>query len=101
MKKTITINKTKIGENYPPYVIAEMSANHNGNINDAFQIIKKAKKSGANAVKIQTYKPNTITIKSEKPDFMIKDGLWEGRSLYDLYEWAHCAYASNDKNMLA
>ena len=93
MKKTITINKTKIGENYPPYVIAEMSANHNGNINDAFQIIKKAKKSGANAVKIQTYKPNTITIKSEKPDFMIKDGLWEGRSLYDLYEWAHTPWS--------
>ena len=93
MTKTITIDKTKIGESYPPYVIAEMSANHNGNIDDAFKIIEKAKKSGANAVKIQTYKPSTITIKSELPDFLIKDGLWKGKSLYELYESAHTPWS--------
>lgn len=93
MTKTITIDQTNIGENYPPYVIAEMSANHNGNIDDAFKIIEKAKQSGANAVKIQTYKPSTITLKSELPDFLIKDGLWEGMSLYELYESAHTPWS--------
>ena len=93
MTQTITIDKTKIGDSYPPYVIAEMSANHNGNIHDAFKIIEKAKKSGANAVKIQTYKPSTITIKSELPDFLIKDGLWKGKSLYELYESAHTPWS--------
>ncbi len=93
MTQTITIDKTKIGDSYPPYVIAEMSANHNGNIDDAFRIIEKAKKSGANAVKIQTYKPSTITIKSELPDFLIKDGLWKGKSLYELYESAHTPWS--------
>ena len=93
MTKTITIDQTNIGENYPPYVIAEMSANHNGDINDAFKIIEKAKHSGANAVKIQTYKPSTITLNSELPDFMIKDGLWQGKSLYELYESAHTPWS--------
>jgi N-acetylneuraminate synthase len=83
------INNTSIGENYPPYIVAEMSANHNGNIESAFDIIRKAKENGANAVKIQTYRPDTITIKSNKDDFMIKNGLWKGKSLYDLYKWAH------------
>jgi pseudaminic acid synthase len=89
MKKFISINGRKIGENHPPYVIAEMSANHNGNIDDAFKIIDQAKKSGADAIKIQTYKPETITIKSDFPDFQIKDGLWKGKTLFELYEWAH------------
>ena len=93
MTQTITIDKTKIGDSYPPYVIAEMSANHNGNIDDAFKIIEKAKKSGANAVKIQTYKPSTITIKSKLPDLLIKDGLWKGKSLYELYESAHTPWS--------
>ena len=89
MKKFISINGRKIGENHPPYVIAEMSANHNGSIDDAFQIIDQAKKSGADAIKIQTYTPETITIKSDLPDFQIKDGLWKGKTLFELYEWAH------------
>ena len=66
-----------------------MSANHNGDINNAFQIIKSAKENGANSIKIQTYRPDTITIDSDKDDFKIKDGLWKGQTLYDLYEWAH------------
>ncbi len=86
---SITIDKVKIGANYPPYVVAEMSANHNGKIENAFKIIENAKKCGANAVKIQTYKPDTITIKSDLEDFKIKDGLWKGKTLYDLYECAH------------
>lgn len=73
----------------PPYIIAEMSANHNGNIETAYRIIEEAKKAGADALKIQTYTPDTITLKSDLPDFQIKAGLWKGKTLYELYEWAH------------
>ncbi len=89
MRPFITIDGIRVGEDYPPYVIAEMSANHNGNLEDAFKIIKNAKEAGADAIKIQTYRPDTITLESDLPDFQIKEGLWEGRTLYDLYEWAH------------
>lgn len=89
MIKEIVIEDRPIGPEYPPYIIAEMSANHNGKIETAFKIIESAKKAGANAVKIQTYRPDTITLKSDLPDFQITDGLWAGRTLYDLYEWAH------------
>ena len=85
----ISIAGRAIGNKHAPYVIAEMSANHNGDINAAFRIIEEAKKSGADAVKIQTYTPDTITLKSDLPDFQIKGGLWEGKTLYELYEWAH------------
>lgn len=89
MSNHIKINGTSIGEKFTPYIIAEMSANHNGDIENAFEIIKSAKLNGANAVKIQTYRPDTLTIKSEKDDFKIKEGLWKGKTLYDLYDWAH------------
>ncbi|MGS3185537.1 pseudaminic acid synthase [Aeromonas taiwanensis] len=85
----MTIADRKIGPAFSPYVIAEMSANHNGNLQAAFNIIEQAKKSGADALKIQTYRPDTITLNSNLPDFQIKDGLWSGRTLYELYEWAH------------
>ena len=78
-----------IGNQYEPYIIAEMSANHNGDINTAFRIIEEAKQAGADAVKIQTYTPDTITLNSDLPDFQIKGGLWDGKTLYELYEWAH------------
>jgi N-acetylneuraminate synthase len=84
-----SISGRPIGSQYIPYVIAEMSANHNGNIETAFRIIEEAKKAGADALKIQTYTPGTITLNSELPDFQIKGGLWEGRTLYELYQWAH------------
>lgn len=87
--KTIVINGREIGPDCDPYIIAEMSANHNGDINAAFRIIEEAVKSGADAVKIQTYTPDTITLKSDLPDFQIQGGLWGGKSLYELYEWAH------------
>ena len=60
--KTFEIDGIKIGDNYPPYIIAEMSANHGNNINIAIKIIKKAKEYGANAIKIQTYKADTLTL---------------------------------------
>lgn len=89
MSNYIEIAGRKIGPDYSPYVIAELSANHNGDINNAFRLIEIAKESGADAVKIQTYRPDTITIDCHKNDFQIKDGLWQGKSLYELYEWAH------------
>ena len=79
------INNRIIGENEPPYIIAEISANHNGNIDNAFAIIDMAKRAGADAVKMQTYTPDTITLNSVSPDFLITEGLWAGNSLYDLY----------------
>lgn len=78
-----------IGPNYTPYLIAEMSANHNGNIDTAFRIIQEAKNAGADALKIQTYTPDTITLNSDLLDFQITGGLWDGKTLYELYEWAH------------
>ena len=62
---------------------------HNGDLDQALRIIDAAHAAGADAVKIQTYRPDTITLKSDSPDFQITDGLWAGRTLYDLYEWAH------------
>jgi len=87
--KIFAINNRQIGEAFSPYVIAEMSANHNGDINNAFKIIDMAKKSGADAVKLQTYKPDTITFDSREPEFMIEGGLWDGQSLYELYQGAY------------
>ncbi len=81
----IEIDGIKIGQKNTPYVIAEISANHGGSIEQAKESIALAKKSGASAVKIQTYTPDTMTIKSKKDDFLIKEGLWKGYTLYDLY----------------
>jgi len=85
----ITIDGRSISKNNSPYIIAEMSANHNGSIENAKEIINSAKLSGANAIKIQTYKPDTITLNHDSDEFKIKKGLWSGRTLYDLYEEAH------------
>lgn len=87
--KFIEIDGKKIGLDFKPYIIAELSANHNGDINNAFKIIEAAKKAGADAIKLQTYRPDTITIDCDKEDFQIHGGLWDGNSLYQLYEWAH------------
>lgn len=83
------IDEREISEAVSPYIIAEISANHNGDIENAKKIISMAKACGANAVKMQTYKPETITLDSKKDDFWISDGLWAGHTLYELYEWAH------------
>jgi len=89
MAKIININNRPIGQTYSPYIIAEMSANHNGNLKNAFKIIEEAKAAGADAVKIQTYTPDTITLNSRAPEFMINGTLWHGQSLYELYQKAH------------
>ncbi len=83
------INHRPIGPGHPPYIIAEMSANHNGSLQTAFRIIDEAKKAGADAVKIQSYTADTITLPCESEDFMIRGGLWDGQSLYELYQKAH------------
>ena len=69
-----------------PFFVAEISANHIGSLLHAKKLIKIAKKYGADAVKLQTYSPNTMTIKSKKSDFKIRGGLWNGKTLWDLYE---------------
>ncbi|ASM74628.1 pseudaminic acid synthase (plasmid) [Pseudosulfitobacter pseudonitzschiae] len=83
------IGQRKIGIGHSPYVICEMSANHNGDLSKALEIITKAAMTGADAVKLQTYRPDTITLDANTPDFQIEGGLWDGRTLYDLYEEAH------------
>jgi pseudaminic acid synthase len=87
-----TINNRSIGPNEPPYIVAELSANHNGSIERAKRSIDAAKTCGADAIKIQTYTAETITIDCEKQDFIIKDGLWEGSKLYDLYKSAETPF---------
>ena len=88
----ITINGRKIGPSQPPYIIAELSANHNGNIERAFETIKAARDSGADAIKIQTYTADTMTIDCDSEEFMIRGGLWDGYKLYDLYKWAETPF---------
>ncbi|MDC0108743.1 pseudaminic acid synthase [Amylibacter sp.] len=89
MVKNSIILGREVSDKVHPYIIAEISANHNGNVENAFKIIDMAKRCGADAVKMQTYTPDTITLNSSKEDFVIKDGLWKGRTLHQLYEWAH------------
>ncbi len=88
----IVINGRKISADYPPYVIAELSANHNGKLQKALDTITKAKVCGADAVKLQTYTADTMTIDSDHKDFCIKGGLWDGYKLYDLYKEAETPF---------
>lgn len=85
----MNINDFNIEKEGKPFIIAEISANHNGSIDACKELIRLAKLNGANAVKIQTYKPETITLNSTNKDFMIADGLWKGKSLFELYDEAH------------
>ena len=93
----IEINKRKITNSERPYIIAELSANHNGSINKAKESIKVAKQCGADAIKIQTYTPDSMTIDSNREDFKIKSGLWKGYKLYDLYKDASTPYSWHEE----
>ncbi len=88
----IDIDGRKIGQDMKPYLIAELSANHNGDIERAFNTIKAAYESGADAIKIQTYTADTMTINCDREDFMVRGGLWDGYKLYDLYKWAETPF---------
>lgn len=96
MNKFITIDGKRIGKDYKPYIIAELSANHNGDINRAYKIMEEAVKAGADAIKIQTYTHDTMTIDCDKEDFQIHGGLWDGQSLYELYKGAHLPWDWNE-----
>lgn len=87
MRKVI-INNREIGPEFPPYIVAELSANHNGKIEKAKSIIKSAAQCGVDAIKLQSYTPDTITIDCQKPDFLISQGPWSGHTLYELYKKA-------------
>lgn len=81
-----------IGRSHPPYIICELSANHNGRIERALDLIEAAAATGTDAVKIQTYTPDTLTIAHDAPEFRIRGGLWDGYTLYDLYRETYTPY---------
>jgi pseudaminic acid synthase len=86
------IDNHKIGNDKKPYIIAELSANHNGSLERALATIDVAHQCGADAIKLQTYSADTMTIDCDREDFMIRGGLWDGFKLYDLYKWAQTPY---------
>lgn len=86
---SISIAGRRIAADAPPYIIAELSANHNGKLETALKIIEEAKKAGADAIKLQTYTADTITLNCNSEDFQIRGGLWDGKTLYQLYKEAH------------
>lgn len=90
---TLTIAGRTIGRDHPPYLVAELSGNHRGDIGRALALIDAAAEAGADAIKIQTYTPDTITLRSDRPEFRIPEGPWAGRTLHDLYAEAHTPYA--------
>lgn len=89
MQKDIVIGNKKVGKEHPTFIIAEMSANHNMDFERAKKIIEAAKSSGADAIKLQTYTPDTITIDCREEWFMTQSKIWEGMTLYELYQKAY------------
>src|SRR5690242_8152326 len=84
----VEIAGRRIGTDEPPYVICELSGNHNGDLDRALTMIDAAAATGCDAIKIQTYTADTITMDVDRPEFRIHGGLWDGRSLYELYQEA-------------
>lgn len=111
MPETIHIGDVPVGREHDPFIIAEMSGNHNGDLQRALDIVTMAAEAGAHAIKLQTYTADTITIDADTPAFRISQGheLWDGRRLYDLYEEAHTPWEwheqifdhARDKGILA
>ena len=91
-EQSFEIEGRKIGPNHSPFIIAELSANHNGDLDRALETIVMAKEMGADAIKLQTYTPDTMTINCDAEDFQITGGLWDGYNLYDLYKWAQTPF---------
>lgn len=85
----IEINGVKIGNAYPTYIIAELSANHNGSLDRALDLMEAVAKTGIDAIKLQTYTADTLTLNSSLPDFQITSGPWKGKNLHTLYSEAY------------
>jgi N-acetylneuraminate synthase len=86
--REVRIADRVVGSSHRPFIIAELSANHNGDLQRALNLIEVAKSAGADAIKLQTYTADTMTLDVDGPDFLIKGGLWDGYRLYDLYKQA-------------
>lgn len=92
----IFIGDRWVGSDTKPYIIGEMSANHKGSLDRALELVERIADAGADAVKLQTYTADTMTIRCDKPDFLIKEGLWQGQTLHALYDAAHTPWAWHD-----
>ena len=88
----VAINGRPIGAEHEPYVICELSGNHNGSLERALKMIEVAASTGCDAIKLQTYTPDTITMDCDRPEFWLRGGLWDGKSLYELYGEAYTPY---------
>ena len=98
--KSMKIAGFEIGQSSKVFIIAELSANHNQNIDTAIETIKAAKRAGADCIKLQTYTADTLTIDSDKEDFLIKGTIWEGKNYYQLYSQTFF-YTLHDKYILS